>query len=382
MTIGFIDAASINGALEAVSVGTRGTSPDWDKQCLLRATFLLMHSSMKVLPTVEGRATATGDYEHVISAFPQIETYAIPEDRRQAQAKTKAWLSNNLPLLSTAWDQLQHNNRFCEWADRHKAQALVRHVKRHGSLFEVNVIQYICRILNCSERDLRKVHCLSVDTDLVGKWERGKGVAEDIQLAEKAWLLAGIMRGKFHEYFAEAQKLQLAAHPFREGIERKLIEVPLRETSLSEELFVRMIIGAALIETSRKRRVTTWVNSTRKASDAIIRGGIALPDVVNESDAERYAADAAKAIGLQCSPDILRRAIDIAFTFGLAPLLHLTIAPWAAVMAPIIPPAYRHVRGAAIGDDVSTILLSTRSRFLALAKSVPGRIAFSVDTIP
>jgi hypothetical protein len=111
----------------------------------------------------------------------------------------------------------------------------------------------------------------------------------------------------------------------------------------SEEYFVKAIIGSAMLETTSDRRAKAWVDNLVKARAAIERRAISLPRAAVDADAERLAAEAARA--------------------------------WAGPLGPITTAAYRQYRGASVGEDLARFLLDTKRRFRQLAGTVPGRIS-------
>ena len=85
MTTGFIDTASINSAAGLIATWDDVHSK-WDQQSLFDVTYLLMHSNIKVLPTMENFRGATSYYGYVLERFPQL-SYLKPE--RQIRVKQK-----------------------------------------------------------------------------------------------------------------------------------------------------------------------------------------------------------------------------------------------------------------------------------------------------
>ncbi len=108
---------------------------------------------------------------------------------------------------------------------------------------------------------------------------------------------------------------------------------------------------------------------------------IALPNAVIDSDAERYAAEAAKVCNLPASPARIRRGIDVVTSVGLGLLLSLQVNPWTGPVGPLLLQAYRHYRMASLGDDIAKITIDTARRFKRLAKSVPGRIQNNIPRL-
>ena len=376
MTTGFIDTASINSAAGVVSQGRSDAWSEWDKQSLFDVTYLLMHSNIKAVPTMNEPRGATSYYRYVLSTFPQLG-YFEPETQKKAKIKTKAWLSRYTSKVAEAWEESTKDKEFTLWANVHREQAFVRHVERHGSLFEPLFIPYIARVLNYPEDKLLRITSDSTNLDTVERWSRAKHQSE-IELQQNAWMLAGMMRGKYHEFLAREEKLQLLQHPFRKGIAAKLKAGNPQPVTNSESHFIKFIIASALIEKSPDDKVLKWLDNIDNARKAILRPTIALPPCSDESEAEKFAFGAAKKIGIQSHSLAFRRTLDWTVSVGLGAILAFTVAPWVwhlgPALAPSIKEAYKQFGGTSFGDDISRYILFTKRRFQKLEKTVAGRI--------
>jgi hypothetical protein len=142
----------------------------------------------------------------------------------------------------------------------------------------------------------------------------------------------------------------------------------------SEEYFVKAIIGSALIETTEDRRVRAWVDNVVKGRKALELPQIALPQANVDSDAERFAAEAARTCGISASYSRIRRELELAAALGMGAFLTIGVSPWAGPLGPIAAAFDRQYRGVSIGDDLARIMMDTTRRFRRLARSVPGRI--------
>lgn len=295
-------------------------------------------------------------------------------DRRRAAAETKRWAGRNVASLRNKFEHLEADpiaRAYCE----HTVECFWRnHVEMHGTLFTPEFIPQSARILGCTELELAHLCTKTADVTLVEQWARDGRRSEDARLAERAYWLAVLIRGRTHEHLAISSGLQLMAHPYRRPVERKLHDGFGKPVLRSEELFVRMLIGAALLERTAERRITTWVDGLRRSRDAVLAGAIALPDTVLDSHAERFAASAARTLGIAGHSRILARAVDVTVSLGVAQLIALTVSPWLAPADPVAVQTYRYVAGMSAGDQLTRLARSTRANFRALARLVPGRI--------
>jgi|GEM_PF-6446008 len=373
MPVGFIDSASIHGALAALVVGRHKTWPVWDRQSLLEATQLLMEDNIKIVPGPGPWHGAHGPVKHVLKAFPVL-TSSPPGLQATANAMTKKWLRDPPQKLSEAMKNIRRND---DWAARQMTLFWGNHVRMHGALFNADYIPELSRLIDgCTERDLRRIHTLSEDPRTAQRWAKARGSSEASNVAELAWLLAAIIRGRYHEYYARERKLLLIPHACREPSSLKLRAEsgPYRKTTNSEDCFGKMIIGSALLEKSGDGRVQTWVDNLGRGRNGRERFG--LPEEPTLEDAENNAALAAVELGISSSSSLARAALECAINVGLSALVAITVSPWyiGTPVGPMVAGAYHHIFHKTTGESAAKVLLHNRRRFHKLARTVPGRI--------
>lgn len=371
-TSGFIDATSIRGTLAVLIQGRGAEFGLWDRQSILEVSYLLLHGNFKIVPGTRDSATAVGLYSHVVEAFPWLEVRGY--QRLNAERQSQRWLKRYQPLIRREWQKLRASNSFNEWSTTHKRLFWPDDIKMYGALYSRDAIPAIAALTGLSETDLNKVRDLSTNMRRATRWAVSTHYSEEVEVAERAWLLSALMRGKFHEYVARDLRVQLLPHQFREGISGRVGRPTTFPALEAELLFIKMIIGSALLESTAPRRVRAWVDGIARARAALAAKKIALPDLATQADAERAAARAAKDIGLYASGELIRRALDVAVSIGLGTLLSVEVSPWFSPLAPISQQIFRHFRGKTIGDDIERAILHTSWRFKKLARSFPGRI--------
>jgi hypothetical protein len=376
MAEGFIDSASIHSALAVLKLGRTRDLSAWERQCLLETTDLLLFHDIGMIPGPGGYRGASGLYTHVISGLPSLEERKFQRDR--ALRSTKAWLARDRQALGKAWTQLQSQPEFPAWSAMARNLFWVDHVRMHESLFNEEFGPHLAHVLNCSEAELRRLRTASQSEQVVRDWLRKDLANAETRLVNDAYVLSGLIRGRFHEYVASSSGLHLCSHPFRKAIGRDLATTPAESVFNSEEYFVKAVIGSALQETTEERRVKTWVANLGRARRAIQLQQLALPQTVLDSDAERLAAQAAKTCGITSTYERVRRELDAAAALGVGGLVTLAISPWLGLVTPFVPHMYRYSRGHGVGDDLSRLAFDTTRRFRRLARSVAGRIEPSV----
>lgn len=375
MTKAYIDSASIHSALSALLIGPKrlAESP-WERQGLLETTYLLMHANVHIIPGLGQYLGPSGPYEYVLEKFPQLEELP-PPDHRKAAGLTKNWAARNPGVIREALDALTadpvkrvycNNAIECFWP---------HHVQMYGALFNREFISQSASVLGCSQGELQRICDLTADAKRVEGWIRDGRRGDEAALAERAYWLGTLLRGRLHEHLAKGLSLQLVAHPIRRPVQLDLPDTgPGKPVLRSEELLARMLIGAALQPRSPEQRVQSWIESVRKARDAVLTGAVALPQTVLETRAEAYAITAAKTIGIAGHSKVLARTIDATASLGFPVLVALTVSPWLGAIGPVATQTYRYFAGASVGDQLAQVARSTRSHFRALARMIPGRI--------
>jgi hypothetical protein len=377
MTIGFIDTASINSATGALSVGDPNNWGAWDKQCLFDVTYLFLHNNMRAVPTLDNRRSPTGYTEHVISKFPQLK-YFDPQKQGSALNQTKKWVIRNKARLVLAWKQANEDSDFTAWADVHRQQMFIDHVRRHGSLVESAFIPILANILGVTEKELKDADNLSRNLSVVERWAKSSHITDEFKLVYEAWLLSGIIRGKYHMHLAAKEGIHLLQHPYRKYIKTRLKAAQPELVTNTEAYFINFIISSALLERKPDNRVKAWLDNINTARAAIESPSLNLREGDTESEAEDLAFGAAKRINLPCHSARLRKLVTLTVSSGLSAIIGFKISPWVSPLGfavkPAIEEAYKKIRkGREIPEDIRNLIF-TKGRFQKLQSRIPGRI--------
>jgi hypothetical protein len=369
-TQGFIDSASIHGAIAALSIGETDQISDWDYQSLLSATYLLLFDNIGIIHGPGYYAGASGPYSKVLSGLPFLEGFQF--DKIKATRNTLFWLNRYPDALKVAWQSLKSDDQFKNWQTNAIELFWIYHAKMYGSLFNEEYIPNISKLLNCSEKELHGLHRASEDKKAVLNWLKETSV--ESEFARTVWTVSALIRGRFHEYLANSNNTHLISHPFRKFVERELGSSEEANINNSETYFTKIIIGSALLETNQDRRINTWLENINKARKAISLKSIALPHTSLDIDAESHAARAAKTCRLPASPSIIHRALDAASSIGLGLLITIKLKPWTRILSPIVQQTYKHEKGRSLGEGIASLIFDNEKRYKKLATDVPGRI--------
>lgn len=380
MQKGFIDMSSLHSALCLVRQGRNSYLSKWHGQSLLDVTYLLLHSNIRVIPRLGRPGGEAGDTGTFLAALPNISTKTA--HKKSAMKSTLSWLNEEQIRLNEAWLSTKDDKQLWEWAVIQRDLKWEEQSETYGSLFDEEFIPVIAKTLQMTENDLRKIHLASGDTGQVKEWLKRGISSEDAKVAESAWLVGGLVRGKYYENLAKASGMQLVAHPYRFRLSERLESCHTENVTRVEELFVKVLIASAQLERTPKRRIAAWGENIDRAKRALGDKIFLLHETRRISDAEENAYVALKRIGIVPGAKLYRRLLEGIVNWQIPALMAYSLSPWittaglgivgATVAAGQV--AYKHWRGISVGEEAANFVFSNKLRFRWLAKSVPGRI--------
>jgi hypothetical protein len=337
----------------------------------------LLYEKLKVIPHPGDRGGEVGDTAKFFSVLPEVTTTVSASNQRIASKEAKIWIDDHQDDLAEAWKKAKKNRPLWEWAAPQRELRWVEQAQTYGGVFDESSIPYIARLLPESEDRIRKIYEMSTDPRHVKRWL--KQWDDEADIAYSAWVLGWLIRGKYYENLAKQVGWHLVPHPLRKGLEEPLERGTSRKVYLSEELFIKILIGSAQSETSAERRVAVLGENIDRALKAIKAKAISLPESTTEDQAENFAVQAARTAGIQVVPKIYRQMIDRFVDVGAHAFLAYSLSYWIPHEAiPAINAAtqlgYYELRGVSPGHDLSDIALSTKKRFKWLSTLPAGRL--------
>lgn len=367
-TNAFIDSASLHDAFAALRLGRPELWTKWIHWCLIDATYLLLFDNVRIVPGPghDESRPVPGDERELAAELPMLLS---PPATKGAEIKVRRWLSHPTNPLTAAWRKTLAEPDLRHWCALRRELFWERHIQCHIGLFNPEHISAMAAVLGVTESDLHEIHQQSTIPKTVKTWAKGRG-GDAAQLADDAYVLSSLIRGKFHEYMARDSDVQLAAHPSRvviAGPTKAGIALP---PTNSSQYFVRLLIGSALRERDN-RRIPTWRQNVVKARSALSLGAVQLPDLP-ESDAEALAIRVARRLQIEVSPQWQRRLLSFALESNLTVCSVLVFGPWAISVAGGVR-LYKLVRGRSLADEITAAVIPDRD-FHQLARLVPGRI--------
>ena len=387
MIRGYIDSASIHGVIAALGVPKIDQWPPWTRQSAIEVTSALINDPLfEIAP---GPGSWAGDYglmDHTMRSLAPIVSHSRPETSWEIQARNrvKSWAGRYPLIVKKAYEKVREDESYPGWLDWGSEDFLVEHSATLDGLFDPVFIPQLARILNCSENELQNVWKRSRDLKQVEQWARKRPDTDDFRLAIDAFVVAALLRGRYHDHIAEAANMQIIHHPIRHGILPKKKETTVFMLTNTEEYLTSIILAGALSEKKVKDRIAVWADNVIKARNAAKIGLIALSQKDSNSVAESLAMAAAKRLDLRTYSRLTAIRFEAMSSLIIGGLIYLVLCPWAGIPPGVdliglpvglgVRAAIRHKTGRDLGDRIASLLSQRRARLHDLAEAVPGRI--------
>ena len=370
-TRALIDSATLQDAFAALDAGKGDQWNPWMARNLVDTTWLLLFDNVSIVPgpKMSSASAAPGHEAKLVTRIPELLLRVSSSPR--ALSSMKRWLSSPSRPLHNAWDATRNRREFAEWASHQRERGWPLHFAANESLFRLEDLSWLCDLLNVSRDTLMEAQRQSTSASNVKGWSKGKG-GDVAELAGQAFLASTLARGKYHEYFARANDLTLIAHPIRDSItSRTSKQQPLRAAN-SENRFVEILIGSALLERTPRGRIDLWTENILRARLAIQSRAIALPDTVLPSDADDHAFTAARKISIAGAAKWKRDVLNFCVSANISALGTVLLGPWGAV-AGLSLVAYKIARGKTLGETLA-LSATTDRNFRRIGNSVSGKL--------
>ncbi len=370
-THGFIDSATLHDAFFALADGKRAQWNSWMAKNLVDSTWLMLFDNLTIIPGPKhaGTRAAPGYEAKLVKRMPELLFPVLSSQK--AIVSTKRWVDHrNKPLLN-AWLATKRQEEFPGWAAHLRRAGWPVHFTGNGCLFARDDTKWLAELLNVSENTLAEAQHQSQSEGNVRNWSKGRG-GDVAELAEQAYLVSILSRGKYHEYLARSNSLQLISHPVRNLITNSTNKQRPIPATNSEQHFVHMLIGSALLEPTADRRVELWIDNIARARLAIRTKAITLPDTVEDSDAINHAITSARRISLPGSASWQRDLLTWGIGGNISAVSAMFLGPWGLV-AGLSLVAYKMARGRTVGESLA-LSATTDSNFRRLGRTVAGKI--------
>lgn len=303
----FFDAATLESARRVIYLGIRPTNESWDRRSVCEATYYLIQKTVRVAPGLGPRRPPAGGYVDLLSDIPELEDYSCSA-QDFALRETLKYFHQHEDQLACAWAKEVEVKQMPEWRDTHKEFGLVDHARRHDGLLEEPFIPFVAKVLKCDKEDLYEIHKDSKDIRVVQNWQN-RAVEGEVLLVANAWMVDGMMRHIFHQYFAAKEGFKLISHPFRNAL-RLQGHVYQHKLNKSFLFLSNFIIEKALSLDNCQARLGSWIADVKKVRHALENKRVLLPQTDSYSEAIEYAVLAAEALDIDLTANIFQRSVD------------------------------------------------------------------------
>lgn len=387
MNKGYIDLASISGVAGALTYDHFDNWPEWTLQSIVEVTSALCNDHNLQVAPGPGRVTAAeGLNEKIIlplSAGGLVFSGEISALRQlEAREKTRLWIKRNSDKVAGIFhDEVLANKNLEPWLERAISHFWVDHSRALGGLFNSEFIEELSPILKCDPSDLRAVWQKSCDLKQVEAWAKGQPDSSDFKLAKDAYVLAVVLRGRFHDHIAEESHLAIMHHPLRRNsILPTRKEVHVYTPTNAEVFLTSVLLTSAMVEKRIESRIALWVENLLKARELVRTQAIDLSHKNSSTIARDHVVSVLKryqfrthsramALGL----DNLSSIVMSAFSFGLCQWFGIpSEAGW--LVGPVIARVTKRKTDRSIGERVASKVVGTEHHFGELADALPGRL--------
>lgn len=380
MVRGYVDSASIHGVMAAMSNPNVEEWPPWTLWSTVEVTTNLIHNPLLEISPPPG--TYAGDYmlmAHAMRCLDPVVSHSRPAPSLLIQAENRVvnWARRYPLSIKKTFDEVQNDKSYRPWLDSTiENNYLVEHSATLNGLFDLAFIPQLAPILNCSEKELHDLWECSRDLKQVKKWSRKQPDTDDFRMVMDAYVLATLLRGRYHYNVATLAGRQSIHHPIRYAVlpkKEKFAEFKLTNT---EAFFTSMIIAGSLSEKLVKDRIALLAENIIKARNA----GMDLSQKDSNRDAEDVAWDAVKRLNLRFYPRLYTTGYDYLVIVIINCLVCLSLfvsgtdPRWGILTGPAIKKALDFWAQKNVGDLIITEYSHRRARIHNLSEALLGYI--------
>ena len=350
----------------------------WAWKTAVELTYSLLstaHIKMAPAPSIHGAGAGFQTYLTKTLGPVIALLQPQPEKRKVALRRTQEWARRNPHKLREVIDTLFADNvNFHQWLDIALSYALLEHSSRLGGLFNEEFIPYLARAFDVSETDLRLVWAKSKQPAVLKEFSRKRPDNEEFWLMARAFVLAAVIRGRFHEIIAKASDIQIIQHPMRApaALPIKKRGNAIHAVPNTRMYLANIIVAAAFSEKTIERRIACWADNLIAVRTRSLSDDFDLHPR-NDDDATRSrAVAAAKVLGVRAHSRYLETALEISWVLGVGTLTSFALHQWPSLIASLVAGAVGIRKP--VGRLIAATVYERPSRLSDLATAGPGRI--------
>jgi hypothetical protein len=380
-TVGYVDSASVWSIPAALSETNPHNWPNWTLRAAVCTTGLLARTlSFFVMPGPNEWQGPSELYQNLISCLPAGVVLPTRKEDAAASKAVKEWVRSDLALIRKILDKTMGHDSYGPWMTWTLQMAWADHAQTYNGLFGTRYLREMAAVLGYTSKDIQAVRRISQDVAAVRKWAEQRPPDKDYKIAEQAYFLESILRGKYHAEVAALRKSHLLYHPLRDAIHGKGKRTGFFGLTNAEERFVSLLLSAPLAERSLANRISMWAENM-----SLVRTQMPRLDQMETDDlAIDAAVRAANLVSIRIDSKLSKAAFDILgmLICSLGPMF---LRKWLLPNTPAQPlegymvqEEVRRSLGKPLGEAISDIIPPTRhQRLRVLARRLPGGLSTS-----
>jgi hypothetical protein len=202
---------------------------------------------------------------------------------------------------------------------------------------------------------------------------RRHAAADDYRLMADAYVISGLVRGRYYGYIAALSSSQLLHHQSRDAL---FPPQPMRVTEFhlsdTERYIATILVASAYRERSYDARIRAWTAAVLRVRDLAVHEESAdLRQKHHDSVALDEAIRVAKKAGVRTTSKLIDHAIDAGASIGVGVLTSFVLSPLVGFLAGLgAGYAMKRLR---LGEQVGSLFERPR-RLRDLASGGPGSI--------
>ncbi|MCE5189966.1 MAG: hypothetical protein LLF75_12415 [Eubacteriales bacterium] len=372
MIYGFIDSATI---YDIISI-TRKNNPKenciWSWQSALMATVAVINMpNLKLAPAPGQAGAASGIYDYLMRGLSDIVGILKPDETCGVVALEQT-RQLDAEYIQKAYQEVLRNESYQQWIHDGMAYSWTEHSTRLRGLFNLEFIPQISAVVGLPEKDLTEVWKRSCDVNYLRVILQRSTNAEDVELMKSAYMISALIRGYYHDIYAQNANLQIIHHPLRKAILPELDSQKIAFTaSNTEKFFSTIILAGAISQIDQKSRINTWLDSVRKARKGLFSEYIDLRNKDSDSVALSLAIEAAQKLDICTSAKWIDYVIEIFISLGVTVASSFVFQGWESF---ILSASYGAMDKAELGKKINTKIANRDMRLKMLANINAGRI--------
>jgi hypothetical protein len=384
MTNGIIDSSTLYELIHLFRERRVAETSAWTWRCSSEVTCALIHGRQLGLAHTPKLGLYPGMWGYIQRHLTDQVQLAAPsiQTQRLAHATTDNWAISDEGIgllrrsISPAYYQAKSpyvQRSFARYQENMIVHTWPVLVGPH-EIFEKHNIRAISRVLDISQRELRRVHRSSKDARMLRQFAVAPSFDDELfGILWNAYLVDLLIRGRYHDEAARLQGGQVLHHPARGPILRRLSGKNTEyDVTSTDRALANIILAGALAERTQPRRMDLWLEGILKARKAAQYGSLSFADDDDDKAAEKAAAKKARELGIRTHPSLYDDVTDASIAIGAGVLTSFVLSGWIDVAISV--GMYAAAKSKQLGSRAGDLIYERHHRLERFAASGSGRI--------